>query len=54
MAVIPCKPALIDLQATGSTIDAIRLAKVLARIVINSIPSRGDLTKQAEEIVCQK
>lgn len=51
MAVIPCKPALIDLQAIGSTIDVVRLAKVPARIVFNSIPSRGDLTKQAEEAV---
>ena len=49
MVVIPCKPALIDLQSIGSTIDVIRLAKVAARIVFNSVPSRGDLTGQARE-----
>ena len=51
MVVIPCKPALIDLQSIGSTIDVIRLAKVPARIVFNSVPSRGDLAKQAREAV---
>ena len=51
MVVIPCKPALVDLQAIGSTIDIIRLAKVPARIVFNSVPSRGDLTAQAREAV---
>lgn len=51
MVVIPCKPALIDLQSIGSTIDVIRLAKVAARIVFNSVPSRGDLTEQAREAV---
>ena len=51
MVVIPCKPALVDLQAIGSTIDVIRLAKVSARIVFNSVPSRGDLTAQAREAV---
>jgi len=51
MVVIPCKPALIDLQSIGSTIDVIRLAKVTARIVFNSVPSRGDLTEQAREAV---
>lgn len=51
MVVIPCKPALVDLQAIGSTIDVIRLAKVSARIVFNSVPSRGNLTAQAKEAV---
>ncbi|MYF98795.1 AAA family ATPase [Candidatus Poribacteria bacterium] len=51
MVVIPCKPALVDLQAIGSTIDVIRLAKVSARIVFNSVPSRGNLTAQAREAV---
>lgn len=51
MVLVPCKPALIDLQAIGSTMDVIHLAKVSARIVFNSVPSRGDLTEQAREAV---
>lgn len=49
IAIIPCKPALIDLQAIGSTVDVIRLTEVPARIVFNSVPSRGNLTEQARE-----
>ena len=49
IAIIPCKPALIDLQAIGLTIDVIRLTEAPARIVFNSVPSRGDLTEQARE-----
>ena len=51
MVLVPCKPALIDLQAIGSTMDVIHLAKVSARIVLNSVPSRGDLADQAREAV---
>jgi len=51
MALIPCKPALIDLQAITSTINVIRLANVPARIVFNAVPSRGDRVDQAREAV---
>ena len=51
MALIPCKPALIDLQAITSTINVTRLANVPARIVFNSVPSRGDRTDQARTAV---
>lgn len=51
MALIPCKPALIDLQAITSTINVIRLANVPARIVFNAVPSRGDRADQARKAV---
>ena len=51
MALVPCKPALIDLQAIGSTIDVVHLAKVPAHIVLNAVPSRGDLAEQARQAV---
>lgn len=51
MALIPCKPALIDLQAITSTINVIRLANVPARIVFNAVPSRGDRADQARHAV---
>ena len=51
MALIPCKPALIDLQAITSTINVIRLANVPARIVFNAVPARGDRALQAREAV---
>ena len=51
MAVIPCKPTLIDLQAIGSTINVVRLANVPARIILNAVPARGDLAAQARQVV---
>ena len=51
MALVPCKPALIDLQAIASTIDVVRLAKVPAHIILNAVPARGELAEQAREAV---
>ena len=51
MALIPCKPALIDLHAITSTINVVRIAKVPARIVFNGVPPRGDRAEQAREAV---
>ena len=51
MALIPCKPALIDLHAITSTINVVRLANVPARIVFNAVPARGDRVEQAREAV---
>ena len=51
MALIPCKPALIDLQAITSTINVIRIANVPARIVFNAVPPRGDRVDQARTAV---
>ena len=52
MALIPCKPALIDLQAITSTINVTRLANVPeTRIVFNAVPPRGDRVDQAREAV---
>ena len=51
MALIPCKPALIDLQAITSTINVTRLANVPARIIFNAVPCRGDRVDQAREAV---
>lgn len=51
LVVIPCRPALIDLQAIDSTIAIIHLAKVPAQIVLNAVPARGDLAAQARRAV---
>lgn len=51
MVLIPCKPALIDLEAITSTINVIRLANVPARIVFNGVPARGDRVDQARTAV---
>ncbi len=51
MVLIPCKPALVDLEAIPSTVNVIRIANVPARIVFNAVPSRGNRVDQAREAV---
>lgn len=48
LVVIPCKPAIFDLQAISSTINIIRQANVSARIVFNAVPPRSRLLDQAK------
>lgn len=49
LVIIPCGPDLVSIQAIGSTIDLVNLAKVRARIVLNRVNPYGDLAKQARE-----
>ena len=51
MVLIPCKPALVDLEAIPSTVNVVRIANVPARIVFNAVPSRGNRGDQAREAV---
>ena len=49
--IIPCKSALIDLKAIGSTINIIRLADVPASVVLNAVPARTNIAEQAREAI---
>lgn len=49
LVIIPCKPDLVSIQAIGTTIDLVHLAKAPARIVLNSVNHYGDLAAQARE-----
>ena len=49
LVIIPCKPDLVSIQAIGTTIDLVHLAKTPARIVLNGVTHYGDLTQQARE-----
>ena len=51
LAVIPCRPASLDLLAIGATVDVVKLAKVPAQIVFNGTPARGRLTDEARRAV---
>lgn len=50
-AIIPCRPAILDIRAISNTIDLIQLAKIKSSVVLNSIPSRGTLPDEAEEAI---
>lgn len=47
LVVIPCKPAVYDLQAISATINVIRQANVPARIVFNAVPARSRMLLEA-------
>ena len=51
IALIPCRPASLDLLAIGATVDVVKLAKVPARVVFNGTPARGRLTDEARSAV---
>ena len=51
LVIIPCRPAILDLRAIGSTVDLVNLAKAKACIVLNAVPSRGTLAEEAVEAV---
>jgi chromosome partitioning protein len=48
---IPCRPAILDLRAIGSTIDLVKLAGKPCAVVLNAVPPRGGLAADAQEAI---
>ena len=51
IVLIPCRPAALDLRSIRSTIDIVRLAAVPAFVILNAVPTRGDLAAQARHAI---
>lgn len=51
LILIPCRPAILDLRAIGSTVDLAKLAGKPAVVVLNSVPPRGSLGEEAKQAV---
>lgn len=51
LILIPCRPAILDLRAIGSTIDLAKLAGKPAIVVLNNVPPRGSLADEAIQAV---
>ena len=51
LILIPCRPAILDLRAIGSTIDLAKLAGKPAAVVLNTVPPRGSLGEDAKQAV---
>ena len=51
LILIPCRPAILDLKAIGTTIDLVRIAARPAAVVLNAVPPRGTLAREAGEAV---
>ena len=51
LVLIPCRPAILDLKAIGTSGDLVALAKKEAVVVLNAVPHQGRLAEEAEEAV---
>ena len=51
LVLIPCRPAILDLKAIGTSADLATLAKKPAGVVLNAVPHQGKLAEEAEEAV---
>lgn len=51
LVLIPCRPAILDLKAIGTSGDLAALAKKEAVVVLNAVPHQGKLAEEAEEAV---
>lgn len=47
---IPCRPAILDLRAIGSTIDLVRLASKPCAVVLNAVPPRSSVADAQEAV----
>ena len=53
LVLIPCRPAIYDLETVLTTIDLVRAARpeVVVRCVLNAVPPRGPRASQAREVL---
>jgi chromosome partitioning protein len=48
---IPCRPAILDLRAIGSTINIVKLAGTKSAVVLTCVPPRGSLAYESANAV---
>ena len=51
LVLIPCRPAILDLKAIGSTVDLAKLAGKEPHVVLNAVPPRGMLGEEAASAI---
>jgi len=51
LVLIPCRPAILDLKAIGSTVDLAKLAGKESHVVLNAVPPRGTLGEEAASAI---
>jgi chromosome partitioning protein len=51
LVLIPCRPGILDLRAIASSADICALAKAKAVAVLNAVPPRGTLPREAAEAI---
>jgi chromosome partitioning protein len=50
---IPCRPAILDLEAIASTLDLVRITRTPAVVVLNAVASVGTEAKEAAEAIAE-
>ena len=53
LVIVPCQPSIMDLRAMRKTADLLRLVKVPAVAVLNSVPSFGTVADEAAEMITE-
>ncbi len=51
LILIPCRPAILDIRAIGTTTNLAQLAAKPAVVILNAVPPRGTLAQEAEAAV---
>ena len=51
LILIPCRPHLLDLKAISSSIELAKIAKKPFAVVVNAVPPRGSLGREAEAAI---
>lgn len=53
LVLIPCRPAVYDLETVSTTVDLVRVARpdVALRCVVNAVPARGPRAVQVRELL---
>lgn len=51
LVLIPCRPTPFDLEAMGKTIDIVNRAKIPVYLILNQVPPKGSIIKEAHEYI---
>ena len=51
MVLVPCQPSIMDLRAMRKTVELLKLVKVPAFAILNSVPSYGTVADEAAEMI---
>lgn len=51
LVLVPCQPSIMDLRAMRKTVELLKLVKVPAFAILNSVPSYGTVADEAEEMI---
>ena len=51
LVLVPCQPSIMDLRAMRKTVELLKLVKVPAFAILNSVPSYGTVADEAAEMI---